>query len=98
MFSIFIVITLTFFVMRAIPGGPFVGEKATTPAAQELLEAKYGLDKPTVTVRYKTANSEGFLKIGSSIVGTKYYFTVDDVNVYTMDTMDAGLFFALSRA
>lgn len=49
MFSIFIVITLTFFVMRAIPGGPFVGEKATTPAAQELLEAKYGLDKPLST-------------------------------------------------
>lgn len=49
MFSIFIVITLTFFVMRAIPGGPFVGEKATTPAAQALLEAKYGLDKPLTT-------------------------------------------------
>ncbi len=44
--SIWIVITVTFFVMRAIPGGPFVGEKATTPAAQAALEAKYGLDKP----------------------------------------------------
>ena len=49
LFSIFIVVTLTFFVMRAIPGGPFVGEKATTPAAQALLEAKYGLDKPLAT-------------------------------------------------
>ena len=49
LFSIFIVVTLTFFVMRAIPGGPFVGEKATTPAAQALLEAKYGLDKPLST-------------------------------------------------
>ena len=44
--SIWIVITVTFFVMRAVPGGPFVGEKATTPAAQAALEAKYGLDKP----------------------------------------------------
>lgn len=47
--SIWIVITVTFFVMRAIPGGPFVGEKATTPAAQAALEAKYGLDKPLST-------------------------------------------------
>lgn len=47
--SIWIVITVTFFVMRAVPGGPFVGEKATTPAAQAALEAKYGLDKPLGT-------------------------------------------------
>ena len=44
--SVWIVITVTFFVMRAVPGGPFVGEKATSPAVQEALEAKYGLDKP----------------------------------------------------
>ena len=49
LFSIWIVITLTFFVMRAVPGGPFVGEKAVTPAAQAALEAKYGLDKPLST-------------------------------------------------
>ena len=59
--------------------------------------AKYGLDKPSVTARYKTANSEGFIKIGSSVVGTKYYFTTDDVNVYTMDSMDAGMFFTGMR-
>lgn len=47
--SIWIVITVTFFVMRTVPGGPFVGEKATTPAAQAALEAKYGLDKPLAT-------------------------------------------------
>ena len=47
--SIWIVISVTFFIMRAVPGGPFVGEKATTPAAQAALEAKYGLDKPLMT-------------------------------------------------
>lgn len=47
--SVWIVITVTFFVMRAVPGGPFVGEKATTPAATAALEAKYGLDKPLMT-------------------------------------------------
>ncbi|MBE6570015.1 MAG: ABC transporter permease [Ruminococcaceae bacterium] len=44
--TVWVVITVTFFVMRAVPGGPFVGEKAITPAAQAALEAKYGLDKP----------------------------------------------------
>ena len=44
--TVWVVITVTFFVMRAVPGGPFIGEKATTPAAQAAMEAKYGLDKP----------------------------------------------------
>ncbi len=46
--TVWVVITVTFFVMRAVPGGPFMGEKAITPAAQAALEAKYGLDKPVV--------------------------------------------------
>ena len=45
-FTVWVVITITFFVMHAVPGGPFVGEKATTPAVQAAMEAKYGLDKP----------------------------------------------------
>lgn len=44
--TLFIVATATFFLMRLIPGGPFLGEKATTPAVTKALEAKYGLDKP----------------------------------------------------
>ncbi len=44
--AIFIIITVTFFVMHAVPGGPFLSEKAVTPAVTAALEAKYGLDKP----------------------------------------------------
>jgi oligopeptide transport system permease protein len=47
-FTVWVVITVTFFVMHAVPGGPFVGEKATTPAVQAAMEAKYGLDKPVL--------------------------------------------------
>lgn len=47
-FTVWVVITVTFFVMHAVPGGPFVGEKATTPAVQAAMEAKYGLDKPVM--------------------------------------------------
>ena len=44
--TIWIVITVTFFVMHAVPGGPFVGEKAISKEAQAALEAKFGLDRP----------------------------------------------------
>lgn len=44
--TVWVVITLTFFVMRAVPGGPFLGEKALTPEAMAALNAKYGMDKP----------------------------------------------------
>lgn len=47
--SVWIVITVTFFVMHAVPGGPFTAEKAISPAAQAALEAKYGLDQPLWT-------------------------------------------------
>ena len=46
--TVWVVITVTFFVMRAVPGGPFMGEKAVSEAAQAALEAKYGLDKPVM--------------------------------------------------
>lgn len=44
--TIWVVITVTFFVMHAVPGGPFLGEKAISEAAMAALEEKYGLDKP----------------------------------------------------
>ena len=46
--TVWVVITITFFVTRAVPGGPFLGEKALSAAAQAALEAKYGLDKPVM--------------------------------------------------
>lgn len=44
--TIWVVITLTFFVVHLVPGGPFAAEKAVSPEVQAALEAKYGLDKP----------------------------------------------------
>ncbi len=46
--TIWIVATLTFFVMNLVPGGPFLSEKAISPEATAALEAKYGLDKPLI--------------------------------------------------
>ncbi len=44
--TVWLVATLTFFLMNMVPGGPFLSEKAVSPKALKALEAKYGLDKP----------------------------------------------------
>ena len=46
--TVWIVITITFFVMHAVPGGPFLAEKAISAEAEAALKAKYGLDKPLI--------------------------------------------------
>ena len=51
--TVFLVITITFFTMNAIPGGPFLSEKAPTQDVIDRLNEKYGLDKPLM-VRYFT--------------------------------------------
>ena len=43
---IFVVITITFFLVRVAPGGPFSSEKAVPPQVQAALEARYQLDQP----------------------------------------------------
>ena len=46
MLTIWVVITVTFFVMHAVPGDPFTSEKALPEAAKARLEEKFGLDRP----------------------------------------------------
>ncbi|GGD18158.1 peptide ABC transporter permease [Pontibacillus chungwhensis BH030062] len=43
--TLWVIVTVTFFLMRAAPGSPFSGEKELPPAIQANLEAYYGLDK-----------------------------------------------------
>ncbi|MGD9560480.1 MAG: ABC transporter permease, partial [Oscillospiraceae bacterium] len=44
--TLFIITTITFFMMHAVPSSPFNKPKAIPPAVFAELEAKYGLDKP----------------------------------------------------
>lgn len=50
--TIFLVATITFFLMNLVPGGPFVSEKSISAQAQQALFEKFGLDKPLI-VQYK---------------------------------------------
>ena len=43
--TIFVVATLTFFLMQAAPGNPWLSEKAPPQSVIDALNAKYGLDK-----------------------------------------------------
>ncbi len=44
--TLFLIATITFFLMRAIPGGPFTRERPVSPEILANLEAKYNLDDP----------------------------------------------------
>lgn len=44
--TVWVVVTLTFMLMHAIPGGPFSSEKNISPEIQAQMEAKYNMDKP----------------------------------------------------
>ena len=43
---LFIIATMTFFMLRLAPGGPFDSEKSVTPEIRKNLESYYGLNKP----------------------------------------------------
>ena len=49
--TLFIIITLTFFLMHAAPGGPFDQEQALAPEIKANLQRAYGLDQP-VWIQY----------------------------------------------
>jgi len=44
--TLFLVVTLAFFMMRAAPGGPFDLDRKLSPSIEKNLEARYGLNKP----------------------------------------------------
>lgn len=44
--TVFIICAITFFLMHAVPGGPFNKEKALSQATIDALNARYNLDKP----------------------------------------------------
>lgn len=44
--TLWVIATLTFFMMRLAPGGPFLAEHEIPPAAKEQLARQFGLDRP----------------------------------------------------
>ncbi|HEX3364764.1 oligopeptide ABC transporter permease OppB [Phenylobacterium sp.] len=44
--TLLLVVTLAFFMMRAAPGGPFDTDRKLSPAIEQNIRAKYGLNRP----------------------------------------------------
>src|SRR5271165_6833087 len=44
--TLFIIVTIAFFMMRAAPGGPFDSQRHLPPEIEHNIEAAYSLDKP----------------------------------------------------
>jgi oligopeptide transport system permease protein len=47
--TLWVIATITFFMIRLAPGGPFLAEKDIPADAKARLEAKYGLDRPLLS-------------------------------------------------
>lgn len=65
--TLFIIITLTFFLMRSIPGNVFTKDKALPPNIVENLKAKYGFDLPLSQQYFKMLGNVVRLDFGMSM-------------------------------
>jgi oligopeptide transport system permease protein len=59
--TLFVIITLSFLIIRLAPGGPFDDEQGLSPAIKANLDAAYGLDQPIGTqyARYLSGLAHG---------------------------------------
>lgn len=80
--TLFIIITLSFFIVRIAPGGPFDGERALPEAIKANIEAKYHLDEPVLQQygRYLFDVMRGDL-------GPSYKYKDNDVNYYIFTSL-----------
>lgn len=87
----FVVATLTFFIMRWAPGGPFDTEKKLPPEIVANIEAKYHLDQPAV-VQYLL-----YIKgLASGDLGPSYKYIGRDVSDIISDTFPVSVVLGLS--
>jgi oligopeptide transport system permease protein len=66
--TLFVIITVTFFISKALPGTPFADDKLT-PESRQVLYEKYGLDQPLI-VQY----AKYMLQVAQGNLGDSFYF------------------------
>ncbi len=75
--TLFVVILLSFLLMRFAPGGPFDGERPLDPATRDALMAAYGMDKPLFSQFFRYLGNLAHGDFGPSLVYRD--FTVTDL-------------------
>ncbi|RME77832.1 MAG: ABC transporter permease [Planctomycetota bacterium] len=62
------VLTISFFMVRAIPGDPFASEKSANPLVKEVVRQKYGMDKPLIVQYFNFIQGAIVFDFGPSYV------------------------------
>ncbi len=92
-----ILATLTFFLLRLAPGGPFDGEKVWPAEIQANINSKYGLDRPLHTQFFSWANDvlHGDLRESFHYIGTPVMEIISDATIPSLQLGSLALLFAL---
>lgn len=83
--TVFLVITITFFAMQLIPGGPFTSEKAVSDSTLNILKAKYGLDKP-LFIQYLNYLKSAFMFDFGYSIKNRGAVTVNEIIINGLET------------
>ena len=75
--TLFVIITMSFFIVRAAPGGPFDREKRLPPEIMRNIERKYNLDEPLL-MQY----GRYILDILRGDLGPSFSYPDHDVNYF----------------
>ena len=70
--TLFILITISFFMMRLAPGSPFTGERTLPPEVMANIEAKYHLNDPIMTQYFSYLKQLAHGDFGPSLVASSF--------------------------
>ncbi len=84
--TLFIIITLSFFIMRAAPGGPFDREKRLPPDIMKNIEKKYNLDE-SLLMQY----GRYLLDMVRGDLGPSFAYPDHDVNYFIFNSLPKSL-------
>lgn len=89
--TLFIIITLSFFIIRIAPGGPFAAEKELPQQVRENIEKKYHMDEPLIQQygRYLFDVIRGDL-------GPSFRYQDHDVNYYIFNALPNSLILGMT--
>lgn len=85
--TLLVIITISFFMIRVAPGGPFAREKELPPQIRENIERKYNMDKPLV-VQYGMYLYDIVFKFD---LGPSFRYQDRDVNFYIFNSLPNSL-------
>lgn len=67
-FTLFLIITITFFLMKIIPGDPFLQERSIPKEVLQTLYSHYGLDQPLLVQYFKYLKGYLSFDLGPSLI------------------------------